>query len=72
MILELMEDWLGCVWECRCGILSKPWSMLAIDAFHGHPSSTLRARLRNRNSDRMIIPSSMTSYLQLLEITSCP
>jgi hypothetical protein len=24
MTLELMEDWLGCVWECQPGVLSKP------------------------------------------------
>jgi hypothetical protein len=33
MTLELVEDCLGCVLECWLGVLSKPWSMLAIDAF---------------------------------------
>jgi hypothetical protein len=29
---ELMRDWLGSVWECLSGMLSEPWSMLAMDA----------------------------------------
>jgi hypothetical protein len=36
MTMELLEDWLGCVWEHQPGMLPKPWSILAMDAFHGH------------------------------------
>jgi hypothetical protein len=39
MTSELMEDWLGCVWEHQPGALSKPQSMLAVDAFQGHLSN---------------------------------
>jgi hypothetical protein len=56
-----MEDWLGCVWEYRPGVLSKPWSMLAMDAFCGHLPDRIRNRLRNKNADLVIIPSGMTS-----------
>jgi hypothetical protein len=38
--MEIMEDWLGCVWECEPGALSKPQSMLAMYAFCGHLSES--------------------------------
>jgi hypothetical protein len=38
MTSELMEDWLGYVWECGPGALSEPLSTLARDAFRGHLS----------------------------------
>jgi hypothetical protein len=68
MTSELMEDWLGCVWECRPGELSKPQSMFAMDAFHGHLSVRIRNKLRNKNNDLVIIPSGMTSQLQPLDV----
>jgi hypothetical protein len=61
MTSELMEDWLGCVWECQPGALSKPWCMLAMDAFHGHLSDRIRNSLRNKNTDLVIIHRGMTS-----------
>jgi hypothetical protein len=64
MTSELMEDWLGCVWEHWPGVLSKPWSMLAMNAFPGHLSDRIRNRLKNKNTDLVIIPSGMTSQLQ--------
>jgi hypothetical protein len=42
MASELMEDWLGCVWECLSGALSVPQSLLAMDAYHGHFSDIIR------------------------------
>jgi hypothetical protein len=64
MTLELMEDWLGCVWEHWPGVLSKPQSIFTMDAFHGHISNRIRNRLRNITSDIVKTPSSMTSQLQ--------
>jgi hypothetical protein len=64
MILELMEDWLGCVWECRPGALLMPQSVLAVDAFCGRLSNRIRNRLRNINITLVIIPSGMKSQLQ--------
>jgi hypothetical protein len=61
MTSELMDDWLGCIWERLPGALSKPRSMLAMDAFHGHLSNRIKKRLRNKNTDLVIIPSAMTS-----------
>jgi hypothetical protein len=60
MTLELMEDWLGCVWECWPGVISKPQSMPVVDAFHGYLSDIIQNSLRNKNADLMIIPSGMT------------
>jgi hypothetical protein len=61
MTSELIEDWLGCVWECWPGTLSKPWSMLVMGAFHGHLSHRIRNRLKNKNTNLVIIPSGMKS-----------
>jgi hypothetical protein len=63
-----MEDWLGCVWERPPGVLSKPWSMLAMDAFRGHLSNRIRNRLRNKNINLVIIPSGIKSQLQSLNV----
>jgi hypothetical protein len=48
MTSELMEDWLGCVWERRPGALLKPRIMLAMDAFCGHLFYRIRKRLRKQ------------------------
>jgi hypothetical protein len=64
MTLELMEVWLGCVWERRPGALSKPQSMLAMDAFHGNLFNRIGNKLRNENTDLVIIPSGMIGQLQ--------
>jgi hypothetical protein len=68
-MLELMEDWLGCVWECQPGALSELWNMLAVDAFHGSLSSRIRNRLGNKKTDLVIIHSGMTSELQPFDVS---
>jgi hypothetical protein len=69
MTSELMEDWPGYVRECRPGVLLKPWSMLAMDTFHGHLSNRIRNRIRIKNINLAIIPSGMTSQLQPLDVS---
>jgi hypothetical protein len=69
MISELLEDWLGCVWERRPGALSKPRSVLTMDTYRGHLSGRIRNRLRNKNTDLAIIPSGITSQLQPLDVS---
>jgi hypothetical protein len=69
MALEVMEDWHGCVWEHHPGELSKRRSMLAMDAFHDHLSDRIRDRLRNKNTDLMLIPSAMTSKLRSPDVS---
>jgi hypothetical protein len=64
-----MEDWLECVWEHHPGALSKPQSVLAVDAFHGHFSCRIRNRLRNRNIDFVIISIGMTIQLQPFDVS---
>jgi hypothetical protein len=61
MTSELMEDWLGCVWERQPGVLSKTWCMLVMDAFCDHLSGRIINRLRNKNTNLVIMPSGMTS-----------
>jgi hypothetical protein len=43
--------------------------MLAMNAFCGRLSDRIRNRLRNRNTDLVIIPSGMTSQLQTLDVS---
>jgi hypothetical protein len=69
MMSELMEDWLGYVWEYRPGALSKPWSMLVMDVFHGRLSDRIRNRLRNKGTNLVIIPSGMTNQLKTLDVS---
>jgi hypothetical protein len=47
----------------------KAQSMLAMDAFHGHLSDRTRNRLRNKNTDLMVIPGDMISQLQPLDVS---
>jgi hypothetical protein len=63
MTSELMEAGLECVWE-QPGALSNPWSMLVMDTFCGCLSDRIINRLRNENTDLVMIPSSRTSQLQ--------
>jgi hypothetical protein len=51
-------------WEHQPGVLPKPWSMLAMDAFHGLLSDRLRSMIRNKTINPVIISSDMTSQLQ--------
>jgi hypothetical protein len=66
---KLMEDWLGCIWEHRPGVLSKPRIMIVMDALHGLLCDRIRNRLRNKNTDLMIIPSGMTSHLHPFDVS---
>jgi hypothetical protein len=43
--------------------------MLAMDAFHGHLSDRMRNRLRNKNTDLVIIPNGMITQLQPLDVS---
>jgi hypothetical protein len=64
-----MEDWLGYVWERRPGALSEPRNMFTMDTFGGHLSDRIRNRLRNKNTNLVIIPSGMISQLQPLDMS---
>jgi hypothetical protein len=43
--------------------------MLAMNVFRGHLSDRIINRLRNKNTDLVIIPDGMTSQLQPLNVT---
>jgi hypothetical protein len=66
-----MEDWLGCIWEYRPGALSEPQNMLALGAFCDTVSDRIRYRLKNKNTDLVIIPNGMTSQLASLDVSAC-
>jgi hypothetical protein len=59
---EVMEGWLGRVWESRPAALPKPRSMLVMGAFCGPLSGRMRNRLKNQNTDLVIIPSGTTRW----------
>jgi hypothetical protein len=68
MTAELMQDWLGSVWERRPGGLLNRNSMLVMDAFRGHLTEEIKTRLKNKNCDLVVIPGGMTSQLQPLDV----
>jgi hypothetical protein len=45
----------------RPGASSKPWSMLAMAAFHGHLHGRTRERFKEQKTDLVIIPNGMRS-----------
>jgi hypothetical protein len=69
MTSELTDDWLGCVWERWPGELPKPRSKLAMNALRVHLSDRIRNRLRNKNTDVVIIRSGMTSQLRPVDMS---
>ncbi|EEC17016.1 POGO family transposase, putative [Ixodes scapularis] len=68
-----MTDWIRVVWEQRSGArLSGPAgtrSMLQLDSFRGHLTPEVKTKLRNINSDLVVIPGGMTPELQPLDVS---
>jgi hypothetical protein len=64
-----MKDWLGCVWRHQPDVLSNSQNMLAMDAFRGHLTNKIRSRLRNRNTDLLIVHSGMGNQLQPFDMS---
>jgi hypothetical protein len=69
MRLESKEDWLGAIWESQPDEISKPWSVLVMDAFHGHFSARIRNMLRNKNINLVTIHNGITGQLQPLHVS---
>jgi hypothetical protein len=59
---------LECVYKCWPTALSKLWSVLAMDAFHGHLSRRIKNKIGNKNIDLAITYSGKTSWSQPLDI----
>lgn len=66
MTSELMVDWLKSVWETRKDVSSR--SMLILDAFRGHLTDEVKARIKDKTSDLVVIPGGLTSKLQSLDV----
>lgn len=73
MTADLMTDWIRVVWEQRPGALlggpAGTRSMLLLDAFRGHLTPEVKTKLRNINSDLVVIPGGMTPVLQPLDVS---
>jgi hypothetical protein len=65
---HLVMDWINCVWEKRAGALLRSRNMLVLDSFRGHTMENVKERLRQGNTDTVIIPGGCTSLLQPLDV----
>jgi hypothetical protein len=55
----------GCL-ELKTRLLSKQCEMIVLDAFKGHNTQEVKEYMQKENTDLIVIPSGMTSQLQLL------
>jgi hypothetical protein len=70
MTSDLMKNWLLVVWDRKPGALLRKRVMLVLDAFKGHLIPEVKATITGSsiNTDLVVIPGSMTSELQVLDV----
>ncbi len=69
MVDSLCLDWVKTVWGQRPGgTVKKDWSLLVLDAFSCHKSLLEKLRMDHK-TEVAIIPGSMTSLLQPLDVS---
>jgi hypothetical protein len=69
MTSELMVKWLKEVWHRRPGSRLKKRGILVLDAFKGHLTDRVKTVASNLlNTHLVIIPGSITSQLQVLDV----
>lgn len=68
MTEELFLDWIKSVWCQRPGALLTRRSMLVLDAFRGHLTEGVKKKLMDNQTELVVIPGSMTSQLQPLDV----
>jgi hypothetical protein len=68
---NLVVDWLKTVWGRHVG-LRRPQSMLVLDVYRGHPTQSVKKEVKKLNTNLFIIPGSMTSQLQVVDVVNKP
>jgi hypothetical protein len=68
MTNELMIDWVKVVWKRRPGTLFNKRGILILYSFKGHLTQQVKEEMRKANTDLVVIPSGMTSQLQVLDV----
>lgn len=64
---KLVKDWLRTVWSQVGGLLRKR-NLLVWDSFRAHLCQNVKSVLKESNTDVAVIPGSMTSILQPLDV----
>ena len=66
---EQMKVWIEKVWRARIGGLGRRKSLLVYDSFEAHVTDTVKASFKRENTDLAVIPGSLTSLLQLVDVS---
>lgn len=66
---ELVVDWVKTVWANRPGGLLRWKALLVLESFRGHLTERLKARLAEARTHLAVIPGSLTSMLQPLDVS---
>ena len=65
-----MNDSMKTVWVTRKGGLKKQQSMMVLDAFRCHTTNNVKSKLKQHNTDLVVIPSAVSSSSSVDENTS--
>ena len=66
---EQMKVWIEKVWRARIGGLGRRKSLLVYDSFEAHVTDNVKASFKRENTELAVIPGSLTSLLQLLDVS---
>lgn len=65
---QLMLEWLEKIWNRRPGAMLRQRGMLTLDSFRGHLTEAVKNKIKDLNTDLVVIPGGMTSQLQVLDV----
>ena len=61
--------WIEKVWRAWIGGLGRRKSLLVYDSFEAHVTDTVKASFKRENTELAVIPGSLTSLLQPLDVS---
>ena len=64
-----MTWWIENVWTRRASQNNNPRSFLVLDSFSAHKTDVVKQRFCEKKTDLAVIPSGLTSRLQLLDMS---
>ena len=66
---EQMKVWIEKVWHAQIGGLGRRKNLLVYDSFEAHMTDTVKASFKCENTELAVIPGSLTSLLQPLDVS---